>query len=71
MCMIKNSHRAGSSAPLSMSHVKSSHCMHRQHSVQAQDRQACLPPGVPTTLLVLALLFFGAAAVLAVCYVKR
>lgn len=27
--------------------------------------------GVPTTLLVLALLFFGAAAVLAVCYVKR
>ncbi|XP_051005194.1 lymphatic vessel endothelial hyaluronic acid receptor 1 [Acomys russatus] len=27
--------------------------------------------GVPTTLLVLALLFFGAAAALAVCYVKR
>nr|XP_034368582.1 lymphatic vessel endothelial hyaluronic acid receptor 1 isoform X2 [Arvicanthis niloticus] len=27
--------------------------------------------GVPTALLVLALLFFGAAAVLAVCYVKR
>ncbi|EGV97003.1 Lymphatic vessel endothelial hyaluronic acid receptor 1 [Cricetulus griseus] len=27
--------------------------------------------GVPTTLLVLALLFFAAAAVLAVCYVKR
>lgn len=27
--------------------------------------------GVPTTLLVLALLFFGAAATLAVCYVKR
>ena len=29
------------------------------------------PPGVPTTLLVLALLFFAAAAGLAVCYVKR
>ncbi|CAH6792957.1 lymphatic vessel endothelial hyaluronic acid receptor 1 [Phodopus roborovskii] len=27
--------------------------------------------GVPTALLVLALLFFGAAAILAVCYVKR
>jgi hypothetical protein len=58
---------------LSMSHIKVNHCMHRHThaSKRPMDPVSPPPPGVPTALLVLALLFFGAAAVLAVCYVKR
>lgn len=43
------------------------------NNVKVKDQQAMFlfPPGVPTALLVLALLFFAAAAGLAVCYVKR
>lgn len=38
---------------------------------QRTNRPCLFPPGVPTALLVLALLFFAAAAGLAVCYIKR
>lgn len=56
---------------LSIPHVRMNHCVHRHSCAHKRPMDPVFPPGVPTTLLVLALFFFGAAAVLGVCYVKR
>lgn len=61
------------SLSVSQSQVKMNVRRAEHNNVKVKDEQAMFlfPPGVPTALLVLALLFFAAAAGLAICYVKR